>query len=270
MSFIFRSFASGSSGNSYLVATEETALLIDTGIAGKRIKAGLADSGFSAQDLSGILITHEHIDHVRSIRMIAGEAAQARVYASPGTLDKLADRVRTEQMMPVVAEDGALVIGDITVTPFRLSHDAAEPLGYCFSAQERKIAVMTDTGIVTDRQLAEIIDADMLVMEANHEKNVLLMCDYPYELKQRILGDHGHISNDDAADNLIRIMAKRNNPRTPVIALAHLSHENNSPRMAAVSVSNRLAQAHFLENRDYYLTVLLRDEMSDIFDVGAL
>lgn len=267
MALAICTFASGSSGNSYLVETDNTVLLVDAGITGKRIKAGLASRGLTPADIDGILITHEHTDHVKSVKMMAKEACNASVWSSPGTLMAIENKVASEKLRAFSCEDGPFHIGDIEVHPFRLSHDAAEPVGYSFVYGGKRAAIVTDTGCVTESIFSEIVNADLLVLEANHEKNVLLMGGYPYSLKQRILGDKGHISNDQTADCMIRILRERENPNVPFIALAHLSGENNSPGMAYLTVKNRLFDEDLFEGRDYRLTVLVRDEFVEPIEV---
>jgi len=129
MTFKFCSFASGSSGNCYLVSTDTTHLLIDTGITGKKIFEGLSKCGLEPDDLDGILITHEHTDHIKSVRIVSKKAVNALVYASQGTLDAVSDKISSEKSFTVDALS-AISIGDIEVSPFTLSHDAAEPLGF--------------------------------------------------------------------------------------------------------------------------------------------
>lgn len=262
MALYFCSFASGSSGNSYLIKTEKTALLLDCGISGKKIKDALKASDLSSSDLAAILITHEHTDHVKSIRVTSGNAKSAPIYASEGTLSQIRDKVPYERTRVISSDKESFSVGDIKIRPFKVSHDALEPFGYEFEADGRKITVLTDTGYITDRAFDLSLESDLLVLEANHEKNILLCGPYPYSLKQRILSPMGHISNDDAADCLLKIMQERKSPKKPTFALAHLSTTNNSPDMAVLTVKNHLFGENFIENEDYTLTVLARDRNS--------
>lgn len=267
MAFRFCSFASGSSGNSYLIKTDRAALLLDCGITGKREISGLLDCGTDPSELSAILITHEHLDHVRSLRMMAKAAPQAAVYGTEGTLAALGDRVPTGRARCVDPAAGAFAVGDVEVAPFRLSHDAADPVGYAFSCGGRTAAVLTDSGRVTEAEFREIREADLLVLEANHEENILLMGPYPYPLKQRILSDRGHLSNSGCAETLVRVLRERRNPRVPRIALAHISKMNNSPAQAGITVKNRLFEEGLFEGRDYTLTVFQRDRASGLLEI---
>lgn len=267
MSLYFRSLASGSSGNSYLIKTDNTAVLVDTGTAGKHIIKGLEDSGLAPADLSAVLLTHEHVDHVKSIRMISKKAENAFVLGSRGTLKAISDKIPRDRSKAVRAEMESFRVGDLLIRPFALSHDAAEPLGYSFEADGRKATIVTDTGFVTDGEYEQLVDSDLLVLEANHERNLLLMGRYPYPLKVRILGEQGHISNDTCADTLIRVIRERSRAGIPKVALAHLSKENNSPDIALMTIRNRLFEEALVEDRDYAMTVLMRDTAGEMIEV---
>ncbi|MGI6177185.1 MAG: MBL fold metallo-hydrolase [Eubacterium sp.] len=259
MSVRFCSFSSGSSGNSYLFASDGAVILIDAGIAGKKISAGLEALGLSYDDVSAILLTHEHSDHVKCVRTVAKRAENAVIYGSPGTLHAVSDYIPSGRERAFICENGKFDIADVTVDPFRLSHDAQEPTGFTLTSHGKSAAFLMDTGFVSDEEFSKIVDADLLVLEANHERNLLLAGPYPYMLKRRILGDHGHLSNEDAAECLIKVIRERTNPEPPKVALAHLSAHNNSPEIAYLSIRNRLYDENMIENRDYTLTVLNRD-----------
>lgn len=280
MSLRFCSFASGSSGNCYLVKSENTALLVDVGITGKRVFAGLAEKGLEPGDLSGILITHEHIDHVRSLRMVSRKAVNAKVFATGGTLDAVSDMIAPGRGSAVRAGE-SWDIGDIRVTPFDLSHDAAEPAGYTLQCQGRRLTIVTDTGCISPEIEAHIAAADLLVLEANHEVNILKMGAYPYSLKRRILGEKGHLSNEAAGEILCRML--RSSARhqrvsagehqnvlpcdVPKVVLAHLSKENNTPGQAYLTIRNILFEEDLYIDKDLTLTVAARDEAGDFMEV---
>lgn len=267
MAFNFCSFASGSSGNCYLVKSDRTALLVDVGITGKRVMAALADIGLPADRLNGILITHEHIDHVRSLRMISKKAENAGVYASGGTFAEVGDRVARENMRRVRGGE-EFFIGDILVRTFSLSHDAAEPLGYSFVQDGRQLTVVTDTGCITEEIFDQIKTADLLVLEANHEVNILRMGNYPYMLKRRILSDTGHLSNEAAGECLCRMFSCRESAaNAPKVLLAHLSRENNTPQQAYLTVRNVLFEEDIYIDKDLRLEVIERDSAGPLMEV---
>ncbi|MGC2873474.1 MBL fold metallo-hydrolase [Ihubacter sp. mB4P-1] len=278
MSLKFSSFASGSSGNSYLVKSENTTLLVDVGITGKRIFAALAEKNIDPAGLDGILITHEHIDHVRSLRMIAKKATKARVYASGGTLDAVGGSIASGQEY-VVRSGEPCDIGDIRVIPFDLSHDAAEPKGYTFISGGRRLTIVTDTGCISPEIEEHITAADLLVLEANHEVNILKMGSYPYNLKRRILGDRGHLSNETAGEILCGMLRARHQRASvegeanvlasgvPKVVLAHLSRENNTPGQAYLTIRNILFEADFYIDKDLTLAIADRDEAGPLMEV---
>ena len=266
MALNFCSFASGSSGNCYMVKSETTTLLIDVGITGKRILAGLEENNVSVEDLDGILITHEHIDHVRSLNMISKKAVNAQVCATTGTLEKIMDKVNGQRIWTVYYEE-EFTLGDITVKPFRLSHDAAEPTGYSLVHEGKQITIVTDTGCISEEIYAQIEKADLLILEANHEVNILQMGAYPYPLKRRILGDYGHLSNETAGKCICQLLKNCDGEKTPTVILAHLSRENNTPKQAYLTIRNLLFEEDYYIDKDVKLGIVYRDEISPLMEV---
>lgn len=266
------SFSSGSSGNCYLIKTHNAAVLVDAGTTGKQMLEGLKKVKLEPHEIFGILITHEHYDHIRGISVFHNKIKEAPIYASQGTIgvmaEKLGSKIYDYELRPVSHFDGRFKIDEISIEPFPLSHDAAEPLGYTFTAGGKTIAILTDTGVVTEDAFKAIKEADLLVLEANYEERVLLMNrKYPYELKKRIMGRHGHLSNEDCANLISDIVKRRRKETPPKILLAHLSGENNTPANARVTVENLLTEKSLMEGREYFLDVLRRDEISKIFSI---
>ena len=274
MALRFCSLASGSSGNGYFVSSGNTLILIDGGSTIKNFKEGLEALGKTPEDLQAVLITHEHSDHVGNLTSIL-KKANTPVMGSIGTLDAIKRRMSLPAFVVTRAieylsreemersgeskpGDGLMrfSVGDIAVTAFPLSHDAASPWGYSLSDGEEKITIVTDTGTVTPEILLSARDSDLLVLESNHEQNVLMTGNYPYELKLRILSDHGHLSNEAAANFLVEFLMDRTTGKIPTIALAHLSRENNSPDLARITVNNILNDSNYFDGNDYSLEVL--------------
>ena len=250
MGLRFCSFASGSTGNCYLVRTDDTALLVDCGISGKRIVEALGSRGLDPRDISGVLITHEHTDHTQSIRVMSKKADNAGFYATRGTIKALSDRVPLERFTPIRRTD-SFAIGDIEIRSFGLFHDASEPVGYSFTCDGRMLSIVTDTGIVTDGIYEAIKDSNALILEANHEVNILRAGPYPYELQQRILSDFGHLSNVTAGEVICRILDDRHDPDDiPYVLLAHISRHNNTPYQAELTVQNMLFEHGYMPDRD--------------------
>lgn len=268
MAFEYTSFASGSSGNCYMVRTDNTAILVDAGIAGKHITAGLEQLDMVPADINGIVLTHEHTDHVKSVRMMGRKCTSAGVFGTKGTLDQIRDKL-PENRAEAVGRSQDFVIGDVKVHAVPLSHDAADPVGYTFENGGRKLAIMTDTGCVTEEIYREIRDADSLVLEANHEVNILRVGPYPYPLKRRILSDRGHLSNMTCGDVLGRLLADRAGigRDMPHVVLGHLSKQNNTPETAFLTVRNVLFEKDFYVGRDLTLKVAKRSEPMELMRV---
>lgn len=264
MGLRFCSFASGSSGNCYLVKTDNTALLVDAGISARRINAGLKQSDTSEEQLAAILITHEHSDHVRSLPTLMHQKRNLVAYANENTWQALGLSVES-QRKGIFLTDEPFQIGDITVKAFPVSHDAADPVGYSFYWQGKQISIITDTGCVGDELVKEAMEADLLVLEANHDVDMLRIGRYPWFLKQRILGDRGHLSNETAAKLLVRLLTERKKDRR--ILLGHLSRENNFPEMAYQTVKNILEEERYYIGRHVELETIRRDEVSQVFQV---
>jgi phosphoribosyl 1,2-cyclic phosphodiesterase len=231
----FCTIASGSSGNCTFVGNDHVSLLIDAGISGKRIEEGLNKAGRSGKDLDGILITHEHIDHIRSIGVLARKY-KVPVYATGGTMDYLfhcssLGRLDRELFHKVEA-DRPFSVGGMVIEPFHIMHDAAEPVGYRIEADGKKFAVATDMGCYDDYIIEHLKGLDSIVIESNHDINMLQVGKYPYRLKQRILGERGHLSNASSGQLLSKVL----NDHLQGIFLGHLSQENNLPELAFETV----------------------------------
>ena len=268
------SVGSSSSGNSYIIKAAGRAIILDAGLTCKAIMAALDSSDIEPGDVAAVLVTHEHTDHVKSVRAVSRKCGNAVFYASRGTINSAAafSYVPEERLTRVSAGEPFVLESaeDITVTPFALSHDAAEPLGYAFEADGEKLAVITDTGIIDEEMYEAFSDSDMLVFEANHDVDMLMFGEYPYPVKVRIKGDRGHLSNDYAADILSRVLCDRkadpshnNVEAKPLrIMLAHLSSHNNAPLFARQTVEDRLGADGFRPGEDYLLEVAMKEGLT--------
>ncbi len=261
------SAGSSSSGNSYIIHAEGHVLILDAGLTCKRIMEALSAAGAEPEDVEAVLITHEHSDHVKSVRAVAKKCRNAAVFASRGTIahSEGLRNVPRERICPVGAGE-IIETGGVSIGTFPLSHDAAEPLGFTVEAGGEKLAVVTDTGIITEEIYEAVCDADMLVFEANHDAGMLMFGGYPYPLKVRIKSDHGHLSNDYAGEVLARILEdRRGKAADPLrIMLAHLSFNNNMPLFARQTVNDMLAAAGFSEGKDYLLEVAAREDLTEM------
>lgn len=227
--------ASGSSGNCILVSHGATHLLVDAGISCRRIKNALAALGLTPGELTAILITHEHSDHISGLATLFKQY-HLSVWCSKGTGRQLAYRIAfLEEVLHTFEPGEAFQLGNLTVTSFATSHDAADSVGYTFTDGVRKAAIVTDLGVVTPVVEDCVRGADLLVAEANHDPGMLMDGPYPPYLKQRILGERGHLSNAACAQ-----LARGSGAKT--VVLAHLSAENNCPALALETVRAHLGE----------------------------
>lgn len=229
------SIASGSSGNCIYVGSTETNFLIDAGVSGKKIAEGLESIGVNPERLDGIFVTHEHSDHIQGIGILARKY-NVPIYATVETVnsflkEKAVGRI-PQELIKYVKADEEIVIKDMVITPFSTSHDSANSVCYSFKSNGKKVGMATDLGVYTDYTVEHLKDSDILYLEANHDVNMLLAGRYPYYLKQRILGEKGHLSNDSAAELIVRLLTER----LKHIVLGHLSRDNNYPELAYETV----------------------------------
>ncbi len=229
------SIASGSSGNCIYVGSDTTHLLVDAGISKKRTEEGLAQIDVSLQDMDGILITHEHTDHIGGLGVVSRKY-HIPIYATQKTIEAILKSTTVGKIEPelfqVVRADEPFMIKDIKCNPMRISHDAAEPVAYRFKCGSKQVAVATDMGTYNDYTVECLRGMDALLLEANHDVHMLQVGPYPYPLKQRILGDRGHLSNERSGQLLSRLL----HDKLQTIVLGHLSQENNLPELAYETV----------------------------------
>lgn len=231
--------ASGSSGNALLCLCGQTRLLIDAGISCRRITTALAELGLSAQDLTAILITHTHTDHISGLQTLLKRCA-APIYASRRTVSELCYRYAGLECRTQAMECGVpLSFGDCTATAFPTSHDAPGSCGYRIGTDSGDVGVLTDSGCITQEAAELLSGVDLAVLETNHDVETLRSGPYPYFLKQRIMGMEGHLCNEEAARFAVTLAESG----TSEFVLAHLSRENNTPAMALRAVETALSAA---------------------------
>jgi phosphoribosyl 1,2-cyclic phosphodiesterase len=226
--------ASGSKGNCVYIEGEDGALLVGVGRSGRELlgtkaKPGLlAESGRSAENIDGILVTHEHVDHIRGLAAV-GKSLNKPVYGTVGTIDAFLRQRTSPVLFPVhtVKCGSKYKVGSFRVEPFAISHDSTEPCGYLISEGSTRICYCTDTGLVTGNMMSVISQADGVILESNHCPDMLRTGRYPEFLKRRIAGSRGHLSNPDAAAVLHEL-----GDSIHLAILAHLSEENNEPGLA--------------------------------------
>lgn len=261
------SIASGSSGNCIYIGSERNSILIDAGISGKRVEAGLKGLDLSGKDMDGILITHEHSDHIKGLGVLARKFG-IPIYGTKGTLKAIRQTGNLgeipEELYHEIMPDVDFQVGDLMVSPFRVSHDAADPVAYRVECAGKAAAVATDLGVYTDYTVNKLKKLDVLLLESNHDIHMLEVGDYPYHLKRRILGERGHLSNESAGQLLCKVLhddLKR-------IFLGHLSKENNYAELAYETVRLEvLLEDNPYKPDDFHISVASREEVSECVTV---
>lgn len=256
---------SGSSGNSIFISCSGVKLLVDAGVSAARITAALCEIGVDIEEIDAILVTHEHVDHIAGLGVLCRKY-HIPVYANEGTWDGILVKESGKRGIPehcmrtfYTGED--FYIGPINVHPFSIPHDANEPVGYAFTCGELRCAVATDLGhIVPDGWMQAVAGSQILVLESNHDVEMVERGAYPQRLKKRILGRNGHLNNEDSARALVELWKKG----AKVVYLSHLSADNNLPELAYNTVCGALTEAGCAVGSDISLFVARRDRISDM------
>lgn len=242
--------ASGSKGNVTFIETPQHNVLVDAGLSGKKI-AGLMDQiGRSLTDVDALFVTHEHSDHIAGVGVLARKY-RMDIYANQKTWAAMQNKIGkiNPDQMQLFEPGRTKLMGDLDIESFSVSHDAADPQFYAFHHDNKTFAMLTDTGYVNDRTIGVIKNSDAILMEANHDYEMLRMGSYAWPLKQRILSDQGHLSNEDGALALTQILGNR----TKHVYLGHLSQENNQKPLAHLTVQSVLEEHDFGVDHDFGL-----------------
>ncbi|MBR4513417.1 MAG: MBL fold metallo-hydrolase [Lachnospiraceae bacterium] len=259
--------ASGSSGNSTLIQSDSSAVLIDCGISKKRIEEALSSVDMSLYDIDGIFITHEHTDHVSAVGVIA-RTYGLKMYATEETIRAIS-RIKSlgnfdRSLFTAIDPMKSVQVGDLSVRAYPVWHDAADPVCYTVTDGHRKVSVATDMGDYDDGLVREISGSDAMVIETNHDIRMLQVGRYSYDLKQRILGKRGHLSNE-AGGRLIRSVL---NNHIRAIFLGHLSKDNNLPELAYEAVKYELnGNPYSSDVRDFNISVAPRDTAGPLITI---
>ena len=255
----FRTLASGSSGNAALLSCGNTHLLIDMGISCRRVCRSLTEMGLTPEDLSAVLITHEHTDHISGLATYI-KKYRTPILCTPGTARQLQYRLAGIGLLLRPLSMGQPVSwDDLEITPLPTSHDCRESAAFRVDTPDGSLGYLTDTGLVEEETRQGLLGTDLLVLESNHDVETLLSGPYPYALKQRVLGDLGHLSNDLAA----RFAVASAKAGTGTIVLAHLSKENNTPDLALGAVRSALVAAGVTPGPGVRVQAQKRAEPSD-------
>lgn len=264
---IFRCFASGSSGNCYYLGTRRRGVLIDAGISARQIQKCLREMGLDFQNIMGVLVTHDHADHIRAVGTL-GERVHLPIYATELIHEGIdhnygvREKLRTSRRYFEKGEPWELF--GMQINTFNIEHDSTDCLGYAIDYQGQRFVMITDCGSVNDEMEAYIRTANHLVIEANHDEHMLLNGPYPTYLKERILSPRGHQSNDVCGQLLVKNWHEglRN------IWLCHLSLENNDPQVAYDTVAAYLLNAGIEPGRDVFLQALERTTPGEVYSLN--
>ena len=258
---------SGSSGNCYLLNAEGVTILIDAGIGFRTLKRHLQSFGFQAKDIAGVLITHDHADHIKSVGKLAAEYdipifATKMVHLGVARNYCVSPRL-TDECKRFIEKDVNFDIGPFHITPFDVPHDSNDCVGFRIETCGVRFCLITDIGHVTDRVKEEVSEANYLVLESNHDTEMLMAGPYPAHLKGRISGPTGHLSNMEAAE----LLANSSSPKLKHVWLCHLSEENNHPELARKTVASILRSYGIIPGVDFEVDVLRRVVPSDVYEL---
>lgn len=265
--FIFRCFASGSSGNCYYLGTLERGILIDAGISARLIQKHLRSMGLDFENIMGVLVTHDHADHIRAVGTL-GERVHLPIYATPliheGIDRNYGVREKLKTSRRYFEKEQEWTLFDLIINTFTINHDSTECVGYVIDYNGQRFMIATDCGEPNEQMEAYIRTANHLVIEANHDEHMLLNGPYPTYLKERILSPRGHQSNVTCGE----LIARNYHEGLRNIWLCHLSLENNDPQVAYNTVADRLRDAGIVPGEDVYLKALERTTPSRIYRLG--
>lgn len=256
--------ASGSTGNVTYIETPEHKVLLDAGLSGKKIAELMASINRDIKDVDTLLVTHEHSDHRQSVGVLARKYG-LDVYANAGTWGAMDGKIGKVPMgqKNIFPANTVMSLGDLDIESFSVSHDAAEPQFYVFHHRDRAFAVLTDSGYVSEHIEGTIKDADAYLLECNHDVEMLQNGEYSWPLKQRIMGDRGHLSNEDGANAMLDIIGRR----TKNVFLGHRSQHNNLKSLAHLTVSSILTEHEMGVGHDFNLFDTEAEKASDLIVV---
>ena len=260
----FFSVASGSSGNCICLGSDQCHVMIDAGISGKRIEEGMNTYDYTTLDMDGVLITHEHSDHIQGLGVVARKYGLP-LYATKGTADAILQSSSVGKIDPslfhVIEAGKTFFIGNLEIYPMSISHDAADPVAYLVSDGRHRVGVVTDLGYYDADIVSHMEGLDALLLEANHDIHMLQVGAYPYPLKQRILGERGHLSNETSGQLLGQIL----HDGMQHILLGHLSKENNYDELAYETVRLEISLGdNPYRGNDFPIEVAKRDRPSSL------
>ena len=249
--------ASGSAGNAIYVQHGATRVLVDAGLSGREIETRLRSIGVDIQKLMGVVVSHEHSDHISGVGVLARKV-KCPVWLTRGTFDASRSRFKGRERVRFFENDEDFTIGDLSFQPFAISHDAADPVNFVVDDGQSRLGIATDMGVVSQLAFQKLSTSDMVILESNYDREMLMTGPYPWSVKQRIQGTHGHLDNTVASETLGQLI----DTGLEQVVLAHLSEENNRAELA------RQASEAVIESRGlrrYQLTVAEQDQPTPTF-----
>ena len=258
----FFTLASSSAGNSSYIGACSGGILVDCGINCRAVESGLNSRDIKPEKLSGILITHEHIDHIKGVGVLSRKY-DIPIYANDNTwavMEKNIGKIK-EHNIRIMDRRSSIAIKDLEIRSFNIPHDAIAPVGYTVSSGGKNASVVTDFGVFTEEIRDNIIDSDIILLESNHDINMLRMGPYPYNLKLRVLGENGHLSNEDCGNAIVSLIKS---DKKKQIMLGHLSGTNNHPDLAYQTVVDVLSANGIRPGDDVTLQLASRHNPSEI------
>lgn len=257
--FKYCSLYSGSSGNSFFVQSPKANLIIDAGVSVKKITTALEELNVNVKDVNAILVTHDHIDHTKSLATLSNKY-NIPIYANQKTWDAIPDISNKipDDNKKIFNISETFSIGDIKILPFHTPHDAADPCGFSLYNSNKKISIATDIGYVSEELLNHLKNSSCILLESNYDPEILKCSSYPYHLKQRILSNKGHLSNISAGKTLSKLY----DFGLEKALLIHLSKENNFPELAYETIKNETLNCSNLS-----IDIAPRDNPSKLFEV---
>lgn len=239
--------ASGSKGNVSYITSSSTKLLIDLGLTLSNIEKKLEEIGINPSEINGILLTHTHTDHTSSLKNFI-KKYNTKLYLSEKMYNELS---KTINLFNYEIIDKEFIINDINIQVIKLSHDTDDSNGYILESNNKSIVYITDTGYINKKYFKLLTDKDIYVMESNHDIEMLMNGNRPYFLKQRILGDKGHLDNTKSSNYLAQLIG----PNTKEVILIHLSEDNNTPELALNTLKETL-----LKNKIYFNNIIISSQ----------
>lgn len=258
---IFCSLYSGSSGNSILVGSERTKILIDAGLSGKKIIEGLQEVDQNPKDIDAIFITHEHSDHIKGAGILSRKF-NIPIYANELTwkaMEKSLGKIKEENIR-IIPKRSTVSLNDLDIVSFNTPHDSVASTGYTIKCRDKSVSIATDIGTFTEEILRNVRESDVILLESNHDVQMVKFGPYPYELKRRVLSEIGHLSNEDCGKAIVDIIKHSKNKK---IVLGHLSNTNNVPELAKQAVINVLNSHEISIDKDLEIKLADRHKPSN-------